>query len=105
MTQNRGPMRFPWWSDMIMYWLEDQVAIVFHSPLPPTADRQEIITSLRLDALRQFLQLRGFNLLPFTQDDLPRPLGEEMATPDSEDVNDPTGKYLFAAPSDLGTIV
>lgn len=88
-----------------MYWLEDQVAIAFHSPLPPTADRQKIIASLQLDALRQFLQLRGFNLLPFTQDDMPRPLGEEMAAADSEDVNDPTGKYLFAAPGGGTTVI
>ncbi len=58
-----------------MYWLEDQVVIAFHSPLPPTADRQQIIDSLQLDVLRQFLQLRGFDLLPFTRDDMPRPLG------------------------------
>jgi subtilase family protein len=90
---------------MIMYWLEDQVVIAFHSPLPPTADRQQIIDSLQLDVLRQFLQLRGFDLLPFTQDDMPRPLGEEMAAPDSEDVNDPTGKYLFAAPGGGTTVI
>src|SRR5689334_6600488 len=105
MAQNQGPMRVPWWSDMIMYWLEDQVAIAFHSHLPPTADRQQIIASLRLDALSQFLQLRGFKLLPFNQDDLPQSLGEEVAIPDDEDVNAPTGKYLFSSPGDLGTIV
>src|SRR5437773_1815308 len=104
MDQNQGPMRVPWWSDMIMYWLEDQVAIAFHSPLPPTADREQIIASLQLDALSQFLQLRSFKLLPFNQDDLPQPLGEEVGLPDSEDVNAPTGKYLFASPGG-GTVV
>jgi hypothetical protein len=33
----------------MMYWLEDQVAIAFHSSLHPASDRQDIITSLRLE--------------------------------------------------------
>jgi hypothetical protein len=98
-------MRIPWWSDMIMYWLEDQVAIAFHSPMPPTANREQIITSLHLDALNQFLQLRGFKLLPFNQDDLPQPLDEMVGLPESDDVNAPTGKYLFASPGGGTTVI
>ncbi len=105
MAQRQGPMRVPWWSDMIMYWLEDQVVIAFHSLLPPTADRQQIIASLRLNALSQFLQLRGFKLLPFNQNDLPQSLGEEVGLPDSDDVNEPTGKYLFASPGGGTTVI
>src|SRR5881275_1222484 len=105
MAQRQGPMRIPWWSDMIMYWLEDQVVIAFHSLLPPTADRQQIIASLRLDALSKFLQQRGFKLLPFNQDDLPQPLGEEVGLPDSDDVNAPIGKYLFASSGGGTTVI
>jgi hypothetical protein len=104
MTNNYMPLKVPWWSDMMMYWLEDQVAIAFHSSLPPASDRQDIITSLKLGDLNQFLQTRGFKLTPFTQDDLPY-LPDEQLPPDSPDVNSPIGKYLFASPNDLGTIV
>ena len=60
-------VRVPWWTDMIMYWLEDQVAIAFHSNHHPSTDRESIITSLELNKLNQFLQPRGFELMPFTQ--------------------------------------
>src|SRR6516162_6622268 len=104
MTNNFMPLKVPWWSDMMMYWLEDQVAIAFHSSLPPASDRQDIITSLRLDDLNQFLQMRGFTLTPFTLDDLPY-LPDERLPHDSPNVNSPIGKYLFTSPNDLGTIV
>src|SRR5260370_11745176 len=103
-------VRVPWWTDMIMYWLEDQVAIAFHSNHHPSADRESIITSLELNKLNQFLQQRGFELLPFTQDDLPHPPNARVLANVSKDVkksniNDPIGKYLFSSPSDQGTIV
>src|SRR5947209_13364598 len=66
-------VRVPWWTDMIMYWLEDQVAIAFHSNHHPSTDRESIITSLELNKLNQFLQPRGFELMPFTHADLPHP--------------------------------
>ena len=99
------PVRVPWWTDMIMYWLEDQLAIAFHSNHHPSADRESIITSLELNKLNQFLQPRGFELLPFTQDDLPHPSNARVTVNRSKDVkkpniNDPIGKYLFSSPSD-----
>ncbi len=104
MMNNYVPLQVPWWSDMMMYWLEDQVAVAFDSSLPPASDRQDIITSLQLDNLNQFLQTRGFTLTPFTQDDLPH-LPDEELPPNRSDVNSPIGKYLFASPHNLGTTV
>ena len=103
-------VRVPWWTDMIMYWLEDQVAIAFHSNHHPSTDRESIITSLELNKLNQFLQPRGFELMPFTQDDLPHPSDVKVPVNRGKDskksnINDPIGKYLFSSPSDRGTIV
>src|SRR6266699_2430987 len=103
-------VRVPWWTDMIMYWLEDQVAIAFHTHHHPSADRERLITSLELNKLNQFLQPRGFELMPFTQDDLPHPSNVKVPVTRGKDtkkssVNDPIGKYMFSSPSDRGTIV
>ena len=103
-------VRVPWWTDMIMYWLEDQVAIAFHCIHHPSADRESIITSLELNKLNQFLQPRGFELISFTQDDLPHPSNMKVPVNSGKDmkkstINDPIGKYLFSSPSDQETIV
>src|SRR6266571_2943395 len=131
MTQMQEPIRVPWWSDMVMYWLEDQVAIAFHtdipihSDLPPAVQKEKIINSLRLDDLNQFLNARGFKLMSFIESDVPRVSGQgkqeisggetsNMSHRETSDVSQeatgiipltsPTGKYLFPSPSDEGTI-
>ena len=109
-NQEFKKVRVPWWTDMIMYWLEDQVAIAFHCVHDPSADRASIITSLELNNLNQFLQPRGFELMPFTQDDLPHPSNGQVPGNSAEDmmestINDPIGKYLFSSPSYQETIV
>src|SRR5205823_14109320 len=46
-------------------------AITFQSELDLSQGSQEIIESLHLEALNQFLNMRGFNLKSFTPDDVP----------------------------------
>ncbi len=105
----------PSWVKMVMYWLEDQVAIAFHSDVPFSAvgdsptSTEPIIRSLELPSLNQFLQQRGFKLKPFTLKDIPRPPHTQPnETPGKEVEEDPTspiGKYFFPSPFDRGTIV
>ena len=78
MQHTQKNMARPWWSKMVVYWLDDQVSITFHSDLPPTAGKDAIIASLNLDGLNQFLNMRGYNLRPFTQDDIPHVFNKSM---------------------------
>ena len=137
------------WSFMVIYWHENQASITFHSDLDLSEGNQEIINSLNLVTLNQFLNMRGFNLKSFTLDDVPHPPEPQKRPPSQEEreepveafveaeikaleemvhgrpkkdddarhekddtheegenpINSPTGKYLFPAPSDNGTIV
>jgi hypothetical protein len=102
----------PWWSEMVMYWLENQVAITFHSDtlLNPEQDsaRRVILNSLCLDDLSTFLQGRGFKLKPCNAKNLPHTShtgGDVSHVHDDGDVNDPCGKYLFSSPAGQGTFV
>jgi hypothetical protein len=100
-----------WWNYMVIYWHENQAAITFHSDLDLSEGSQKIIDSLHLEALNQFLNMRGFNLKSFTLDDVPRPLQQQsppLSRKKKEEeppINSQTGKYLFPAPSDQGTVV
>ncbi len=99
-------IRTPWWSDEVMYWLEDQVVLVFESDVPLAADatppfKQAIIDSLNLHNLDQFLGVRGFNLQSLTSKDVPRALDERAPHPHGEEIEhleSPLGKHLFHLP-------
>ncbi len=154
----------PWWTKMVVFWHENQVALTFHSHLDLTDSPEAIIKSLRLQDLNAFLNMRGFNITSFTLQDVPNPPIEEPGQPDhdkeageetpgeeiregaeeiiegaegvfkgvvravekafvplleenengkkhtngngnSNDLNNPTGKYLFASDSGHGTSV
>ena len=77
----------PSWVRMVMYWLEDQVTIAFHSDTPYSSigkapvPTDPIFTSLQLPSLNQFLIERGFKLRPFYMRDVPRPAGTGTGTP------------------------
>lgn len=101
-----------WWTDSVMYWLEGQVAITFHSPLPLSSSREQstkdIIASLKLHDVDAFLQERGFKLKPLNTGNMPQGQPSYNDSPhshDDNDIYDPCGKYLFASPSGQGTIV
>src|SRR5712692_10140896 len=104
----------PPWIKMVMYWLENQVAIVFHSDVPyasvadsPVSTRP-LITSLELPSLNQFLEERGFKLNSFRLKDIPHSsLAETDKIPgeEGEHLTSPTGKYFFPSPFNQGTIV
>lgn len=147
---NRGDVAA--WSELNMSWLEDQVAVTFHSTQPfNDSSAKEIIASLHLNNLNQFLNNRGFTISTVSPQDIPHPPreendqvkdkrethaepvaalveegiealkrrietleqqlqhpsangDEEPAEKGSGDINDPRGKYLFASPSDRGTV-
>ncbi|HJT54936.1 MAG TPA: S8/S53 family peptidase [Ktedonobacteraceae bacterium] len=67
------------WSELSMSWIEDQVAVTFHSTKPfYGSSPQEIIASLHLNNLNQFLNNRGFNLSTVSLEDIPRPVKEDQ---------------------------
>jgi hypothetical protein len=107
MEQERRYMhvQVPWWRDMLMYWLEDQVTITFHSMEKPSADREKVIASLKLDDLNGFLEVRGFKINSCTEKDLPYDPDEKGVPYHNGDLNSLCGKYLFSSSSDEGTIV
>jgi chaperonin cofactor prefoldin len=93
MAEKREQIRTPWWSDEVMYWLEDQVAIAFQSPIPFTdgpipPSKDVIIDSLNLENLDQFLQVRGFKLQSYTSKDVPHPLDENITHPHVEAIEE-----------------
>lgn len=98
-------VQVPWWSDMLMYWLEDQVAVTFHSKLKPSVGSEKIITSLKLDDLNEFLEVRGFELHSCTEKDIPHAPGEKVEPYQNGGLNSQRGKYFFSSSSDKGTIV
>ena len=66
------------WSELNMSWIEDQVAVIFHSTKPFYGSApEEIIASLHLNNLNQFLNNRGFNLSTVSLEDVPRPVKED----------------------------
>src|SRR3989442_7844755 len=104
----------PPWIKMVMYWLESQVAIVFHSDVPyalvadSPVPTHSLIKSLELPSLNQFLEERGFKLKSFRLKDIPHPPDVETdKTPgaEGEHLTSPTGKYFFPSPFNQGTIV
>ncbi len=100
-------LQVPWWQDMVMYWIEDQVAIAFHSEEKPSVavDNKDIIASLRLNDLNEFLKVRGFELLPFTKEDVPYAPNKIVEQYEDRGLNSLYGKYLFSSPTDQGTLV
>ncbi|GAC1427133.1 MAG: hypothetical protein PVS3B3_29090 [Ktedonobacteraceae bacterium] len=125
----------PWWNYSVVYWLDDQVALTFHSETSLILEGAEkVIDSLRLTALNDFLQLRGLQLQAFKPHQTYRPVRKELQTPAQQESNDndqeeeegrrheaddsnesvaprsnllnsSTGKYLFPASSGRGTAV
>lgn len=76
MPNNQGDIAA--WSELNMSWIEDQVAVTFHSTQPfHGSSPQEIIASLHLNNLNQFLNNRGFGLSTVSPQDVPRPVKEE----------------------------
>lgn len=73
-----------WWNFMVIDWHENQTAITFQSDLKPSQGSEEIIESLHLEALNQFLNMRGFNLKSFTPDDVPSPSQPQKHPPSDE---------------------
>ncbi len=117
---NQEAIHTPWWSDIVMYWLEDQIAVTFQSDVALSQGSDAVLQSLRLDDLKQFLKVRGFGLKPFdaqyavqssTSASTPsRPSGYHSTTNGStdsnqDDLNTLLGKYLFASAVGQGTTV
>jgi hypothetical protein len=71
MSEEQEYMDPQWWNFMVIDWHENQTAITFQSKLDLSHGSQEIIESLHLEDLNQFLNMRGFNLKSFTPDDVP----------------------------------
>ncbi len=103
----------PWWSKMVVYWLEDQIAITFLSDLPPTTEKSRIIASLNLEGLNKFLDMNGYRLSSFGAYDI-RHVRETDATAEAaqlerkgknDDLNSLLGKHVFLHPSGQGTLV
>jgi hypothetical protein len=76
-----------WWNRPVVYWLENQVAITFHSNLAYTENPERIILSLKLEVLNRFLVIDGFQLQSFTSSDVPHdpdPICEEIEQLEAE---------------------
>src|SRR5215469_13404662 len=118
-TQETEILKWPPWDKPVIYWHENQVAITFHAEttlsIERTIDeRRNIIDSLKLDELNNFLRRRGFRLASFQEQDVPRPTTsgdqpdargkdkEEVAgskTGIDNELNNVVGKYMFRVPS------
>src|SRR5579875_288950 len=62
------------WSELTMSWIEDEVGVSFHSTKPfYGSSPEEIIASLNLNNLDQFLRNRGFALSTISVRDVPHP--------------------------------
>ncbi|MGI9058916.1 MAG: S8 family serine peptidase [Ktedonobacteraceae bacterium] len=72
-SQTQEQSQSPWWNQSVVYWQANQVAITFHSPLDRAEGVEQIIASLRLNDLNQFLAAHGFQLRAFTLKDVPHP--------------------------------
>jgi polyhydroxyalkanoate synthesis regulator phasin len=91
MVKTHEQIRVPWWGDEVMYWLEDQVAIVFESNIALVAgstshSKDAVVSSLSLDNLDLFLRVRGFRLQSFSSRHVPHPLDEQAFHPHREEV-------------------
>ncbi len=105
---------------MVVYWHENQIAITFRSSEALSTHTENVIASLHLDLLKQFLAENGFTLKTFQEQDLlrlPQPSnkgsnvgrrGNQTGTTDSQkpdDINNPAGKYIFISPGGKGTSI
>ncbi len=128
------PKQVPWWNYSVVYWLDDQVALTFHSEVSLAQFRRmDVIGSLRLTDLNNFLNIRGLQLQAFEpQHTYRRPVRKEQQDPSQQgnsyqmnaedggqeeyDGNEPDGagkefinadigKYMFPASSGRGTTV
>ena len=121
----------PWWNYSVVYWLDDQVALTFHSKVSLARFRRmDVISSLRLTDLNDFLNIRGLQLQAFEpqhtyrrpvrkgqQDSAQRENNDQMNAEDGsqeeyngneakkEFINADIGKYMFPAASGQGTTV
>src|SRR5436309_7416057 len=84
MPEKQEYMDPQWWNFMVIDWHENQAAITFQSDLNLSQGSEEIIESLHLEALNQFLNMRGFNLKSFTPDDVPSPSQPQQHPPSDE---------------------
>src|SRR5579883_630855 len=111
--KNQQETYAPWWSKMVVYWLEDQVAITFLSDLPLAAEKSNIIASLNLDGLNRFLGMNGYRLSSFGEHDVRHMMKTDAATEAAAlehkgkngNLNSLLGKHLFLHPSGQGTLV
>ncbi len=92
--------QIPWWNYSVVYWLDDQVALTFHSDMSLTeVTHDDVIDSLHLTHLNDFLNIRGLHLQAFeSQHMYHRPTHKERQAPED-------GKYLFPAASGQGTTI
>jgi hypothetical protein len=82
---------------MDMAWLEDKVAITFHTDTPyHGSSPEEIIKSLRLNVLNDFLKERGFRLQSSTSKDVPSttPVDEDKEEDRREEQENPFEAFL-----------
>src|SRR5690348_6426386 len=71
---------------MDMAWLEDKVALTFHTDKPFYGSSPvEIIESLHLETLNTFLAERGFHLQSSSSADIPSPLPPDGRNGDREE--------------------
>src|SRR5579859_169848 len=56
---------------MVVYWLENQVAVSLESRFPLGADPVETVKSLNLAVLQKLMQMNGLQLQSFQEEDLP----------------------------------
>src|SRR5579884_1173617 len=83
------------WSELTMAWIEDQVAISFHSTRPfYGSSPEEIIASLHLNNLNQFLSHRGFALSTISAQDIPHPRPVEEDQGRDEEQGEKAAKTL-----------
>ena len=83
----------PWWTQMVIFWHENQAVMTFHSDLDYSAGASSIIRSLRLQDLNAFLNMRGYNLTSFTPQDLPSPSQEPSPPlPPPEEQEEPSSE-------------
>lgn len=112
---NQESIHTPWWSDIVMYWVENHITITFQSDISLAQGTDKVLDSLHLDDLQQFLKVRGFALEPFDPQYAPdqsqskpsSPYGHTSSSPDDQPANlkNMLGKYLFTSAVGQGTTV
>lgn len=89
----------PWWKRMVIHWHTSELMITFHSPLNVSERPETLISSLHLEELNQFLNLRGYNLRV-----QPGSTSSDWdASKSSNDLELPDRKFFFTSPGDQGT--